>query len=258
MYKQIFRRLGVRPKLEIRYPFAASYELDKLVGKCEEMLKEELREYNAIDYMKFCREPFEVEEDAIIITCDDDFLCHDKSSEIRDFFRERIKRRFDTEAEIRFRYIEKKRKKQGEPEVYHMVVKKENPEETASSGEKNVPKKPFVPKKSNYRKPMNDPEVFFGRNVEGEVIPIQDIQDEIGEVVIDGMIRSVDEREIKGEKLIVMFAITDFTDTIICKVFIKGRVSEEDERPSKLICEQVIPFTKMKKELWLQFPDKAD
>ena len=228
LYKQVFRRLGVRPKLEIRYPFAASYELEKLVGKCEEMLKEELREYNAIDYMKFCREPFEVEEDAIIITCDDDFLCHDKSSEIRDFFRARIKRRFDMEVEIRFRYIEKKRKKQGEPEVYHMVVKKENPEEeTAASGEKNIPKKPFVPKKSNYRKPANDPSVFFGRNVEGEVIPIKEIVDEIGEVVIDGMIRSVEEREIKGEKLIVTFAITDFTDTIICKVFIKKELVEE-------------------------------
>ncbi|MCI5730716.1 MAG: PolC-type DNA polymerase III [Eubacterium sp.] len=228
LYKQVFRRLGVRPKLEIRYPFAASYELEKLVGKCEEMLKEELREYNAIDYMKFCREPFEVEEDAIIITCDDDFLCHDKSSEIRDFFRARIKRRFDMEVEIRFRYIEKKRKKQGEPEVYHMVVKKENPEEeTAVSGEKNIPKKPFVPKKSNYRKPANDPSVFFGRNVEGEVISIKEIVDEIGEVVIDGIIRSVEEREIKGEKLIVTFAITDFTDTIICKVFIKKELVEE-------------------------------
>ena len=42
------------------------------------------------------------------------------------------------------------------------------------------------------------------------------------------------------------------------KVFIRGRVSEEDERPSKLICEKVIPFDKKKRELWIQFPDKAD
>ena len=41
------------------------------------------------------------------------------------------------------------------------------------------------------------------------------------------------------------------------KVFIRGRVSEEDERPSKLICERVIPFEQKKKELWIQFPDKA-
>ena len=42
------------------------------------------------------------------------------------------------------------------------------------------------------------------------------------------------------------------------KVFIKGRVSEEDDKPSKLICEKVIPFNQIKRELWIQFPDKAD
>ena len=42
------------------------------------------------------------------------------------------------------------------------------------------------------------------------------------------------------------------------KVFIKGRVSEEDDKPSKLICEKVVPFNQIKRELWIQFPDKAD
>ena len=41
------------------------------------------------------------------------------------------------------------------------------------------------------------------------------------------------------------------------KVFIRGRVSEEDEADSKLICEKVIPFEQTRKELWLQYPDKA-
>ena len=41
------------------------------------------------------------------------------------------------------------------------------------------------------------------------------------------------------------------------KVFIKGRVSEEDEKASKLICERIIPFEQTKKELWIQFPSKA-
>lgn len=41
------------------------------------------------------------------------------------------------------------------------------------------------------------------------------------------------------------------------KVFVRGRVSEEDEKASKLICERVIPFEQTKKELWIQFPDKA-
>ena len=33
-------------------------------------------------------------------------------------------------------------------------------------------------------------------------------------------------------------------------------MSEEDEAPSKLICEKVIPFGQKKQELWIQYPDK--
>lgn len=41
------------------------------------------------------------------------------------------------------------------------------------------------------------------------------------------------------------------------KVFVRGRVSEEDDAPSKLICEKIIPFEQTKKELWIQYADKA-
>ena len=40
------------------------------------------------------------------------------------------------------------------------------------------------------------------------------------------------------------------------KIFIRGRVSEEDDAPSKLICESVVPFSQTRKELWLQYADK--
>ena len=40
------------------------------------------------------------------------------------------------------------------------------------------------------------------------------------------------------------------------KVFVRGRVSEEDDNASKLICEEVIPFEMTKKELWIQYADK--
>ena len=40
------------------------------------------------------------------------------------------------------------------------------------------------------------------------------------------------------------------------KVFIQGRVSAEEEKPSKLILEKIYPFTEARKELWIQFPDR--
>jgi len=40
------------------------------------------------------------------------------------------------------------------------------------------------------------------------------------------------------------------------KLFIRGRVSLGDEPVGKLVCEQVIPFSKVPRQLWLQFEDK--
>ena len=41
------------------------------------------------------------------------------------------------------------------------------------------------------------------------------------------------------------------------KVFIRGRVSIGDDPVGKLICEEVIPFTDIPNELWLQFENQA-
>ena len=65
-----------------------------------------------------------------------------------------------------------------------------------------------------------DPEVFYGRNCEGEVIPISEIQGEIGEAVVHGQVIKLETREIRNEKTIVTFHITDFSDTISGKVFL--------------------------------------
>ena len=40
------------------------------------------------------------------------------------------------------------------------------------------------------------------------------------------------------------------------KVFVKGRVSEEEDKQGKLICEKIVPFGCKVKELWIQFEDK--
>ena len=41
------------------------------------------------------------------------------------------------------------------------------------------------------------------------------------------------------------------------KIFVRGRVSAEDDKPSKLICEKITRFEEAPRELWIQFPDKA-
>ena len=51
-------------------------------------------------------------------------------------------------------------------------------------------------------------------------MPIEQVDSALGEIVIAGMIRKVDEREIRNERTILMFDLTDFTDTITVKMFI--------------------------------------
>jgi DNA polymerase-3 subunit alpha len=42
------------------------------------------------------------------------------------------------------------------------------------------------------------------------------------------------------------------------QIFVKGRVSAEDERDGKLIAEQIIPFSKVPKQIWIQFLNKGE
>ena len=42
------------------------------------------------------------------------------------------------------------------------------------------------------------------------------------------------------------------------KVFIQGRVSAEDDKPSKLICEKITAFDDIPRELWIQFAGKEE
>jgi DNA polymerase III subunit alpha, Gram-positive type len=89
------------------------------------------------------------------------------------------------------------------------------------TGEKKGKEKNLFDKNRYGKKVSNDPDVIYGKSFDGEVIPIVDIQDEIGEVVIRGKILKLEARELRNEKSIILFAITDFTDSIQCKIFVK-------------------------------------
>lgn len=42
-----------------------------------------------------------------------------------------------------------------------------------------------------------------------------------------------------------------------CKLFVKGRVTVEEDRGGKIICQKIIPFEEIPCELWIRFPDIA-
>ena len=69
-------------------------------------------------------------------------------------------------------------------------------------------------------KRSDNPDVLYGRDFDDDTITIDSISGEMGEVTIRGQVTSVEAREIRNEKTIYMFNITDFTDTITVKIFL--------------------------------------
>ena len=91
----------------------------------------------------------------------------------------------------------------------------------AGNNAQNSSKKPLGLKRSN------NPDVIYGREVNEDAMPISDVVGEIGEVVIRGKVLSNSRRDIRNEKTIVKFSLTDFTDSIYCKVFVPTPLADE-------------------------------
>lgn len=93
-------------------------------------------------------------------------------------------------------------------------------------------------------------------------------------VTVGGMITDKTIKYTKNNKVMAFLTLEDLVGTIEVvvfprdyernirlmneeeKVFIQGRVSAEDDKASKLICERIYSFADIPRELWLQFSDK--
>ena len=130
--------------------------------------------------------------------------------------------------------------------------------------------------------PMEEYEEKWRKNITRTTLDFQ-LDDETGRTkvhdgareVVGGMITSKTIKYTKNNKTMAFITLEDLAGSVEIvifprdyeknqqylneegKVFVKGRVSEEDEAASKLICETVIPFEQTKRELWLQYADKS-
>lgn len=91
--------------------------------------------------------------------------------------------------------------------------------------------------------------------------------------VIGGMITGKTVKYTKTNKTMAFLTIEDLVGTVEVvvfpkdyeknqqylnedeRVFVRGRVSSEDDKPSKLICEKIWKFAEVPQELWVQFAD---
>ena len=131
--------------------------------------------------------------------------------------------------------------------------------------------------------PLEDYEEKWKKSISRTTLDFQ-IDDETGrsrvrdgaKEIVGGMITNKTIKYTRNNKTMAFLTIEDLMGTVEVvvfprdyernqnylnedsKVFVKGHVSEEDDAPSKLICETIIPFEETKRELWIQYGDKLE
>lgn len=209
-----------------RYQLSKQYTPEKIMPMYFDSMLAELREESILDYniVKEAEISFEVE--TVKLTVEDTFMVKKRVAYIKEKLDEIYHERFSFSVGVTFEYVEPK-KKEVEEEEYVMARPASMKKEQESVKKEEEPKKKEEPKKQEYTyraKPKlpEDPSVIYGRNFDGDVMEICEIQDEIGEVVVRGKVITVEARELRNEKTLLIFGLTDFTDTITCKIFLKN------------------------------------
>lgn len=129
--------------------------------------------------------------------------------------------------------------------------------------------------------PLEEYAKFLTKNVTAVTTDFY-VDDETGEcrvrdnqnVIIGGMITSKTVKVTKNNKLMAFVSLEDLVGTVEVvifpndyerhqknlsedqKVYIRGRVSASEDQQAKLICEKIIPFDEIPKEIWIKFDSK--
>ena len=103
-----------------------------------------------------------------------------------------------------------------------LIEEKQISMETINSVDENLETKKNNKKKSNK-------DYIFGRKISQESMTIKDININTGEAIIEGEIFQLETRDIKGNRKLITFNMTDTTDSMTIKVFLREGQFEEFE-----------------------------
>ena len=213
------------------YQLSRQYTPEKIMPMYFESILSELREESILDYSIMQDADFSFTLETVLIKVEDTLMVKKRVAHIKEKLEEIYRDRFSFSVGIQFEYVEPKKKEKQEEEYFMsrpasmkktVQEKEEIPRETAPKETKKAeePKKEYTYRAK--QKLPEDPSVIYGRNFDGDCMEIAEIQDEIGEVVVKGKVITTEARELRNEKTLLIFGITDFTDTITCKIFLKN------------------------------------
>ena len=256
--EQFFREIPLTVKIIEKFRLSRQYTPQKLMDVYRDSILIELKEYSIFEYNMFRQASCTfLDENTLKLTMERSVIAEDKIEELirvlEKIFCERCGMSLKIKTEMTEPVESKARKNSAvrmRQEVEAVMSRLDSAqemagareetdsqtrkEETADKREKPAKaqqkpvregKREFKRSGSDYRggaRRSDNPDVVYGRDFEEDALPIEQIQGEMGEVVIRGQIQSLETREIRNEKTIIILEITDFTDTIVVKMFARN------------------------------------
>ena len=245
MKKELFGKTSVFISFDDTYELSSAYTLESITNDYWNSILHEVKKMGRVEYSLLSNGEWGFEGNIMTILLEDSFLARDKSRVLKEYLEHLFFHRFGKEIQVGFDFTDdakqafykaRNHKLNLEVDMVMSQIKKvesEKKDSDAEDGEgSKEEKKPQRSYSGNFfeerarrqefsqRRRSKDPDVIYGKDCDGEVVPLEEIVDEIGQVVVRGQILKMELREIRRERTIVSFHITDFTDTIVGKIFI--------------------------------------
>lgn len=256
--KQFFPKDNIIIKIYEKFILSGQYNPEKLMDTYKDSVLMELKDTEHMLYTMFRQADMEYpDEQTVKLILEDSVIAKSKEDELIRIldkvlnercgfsvkfhvdYREAAESKYREEDELKIQQIvaniadrvsvASNDSNQGEVQPIQKTTaaeKKPAPAENPKASEKpasfNKPEKRFEKGgfQRRFQKKSDNPDVIYGRDFDEETMNIDEIWGEMGEVVIRGKVRTLEQREIRNEKTIVSFEITDFTDTIKVKMFV--------------------------------------
>ena len=277
--KQFFPKDNIIIKIYEKFILSGQYNPEKLMDTYKDSVLLELKDTEHMLYTMFRQADMEYpDEQTVKLILEDSVIAKSKEDELIRIldkvlnercgfsvkfhvdYREAAESRYREEDELKIQQIvaniadrvsvSSNDSSQGEAQIVEKkpaIEKKTAPAEKPKASEKpasfNKTEKRFEKGgfQRRFQKKSDNPDVIYGRDFDEETMNIDEIWGEMGEVVIRGKVRTLEQREIRNEKTIVSFEITDFTDTIKVKMFVHN-----EQLPELLAELKVGAFVKVK------------
>ena len=249
----LFRGRGYKVIIDDRYELSSQYNTRTLTEVYKDSILYDVEKISHVGYRLLKRAEWYYSDDIITLAMEDSKLSKSHSIGIKKYLEETYKKRFGMDIKVGFDYTEsdKEMLRRANEQKMNLEIeailsnvhedadltldgksvdkkklvgegKKDAPAEKKAPAQDEKPKETFAARRKKYT--SNDPDVFYGRDCEGELVKISTLVDGIGEVCIHGQLIKMEEKVLRNGKTLFICNITDFEDTIAFKIF----ASEDD------------------------------